>query len=69
MTRARTPSTVEPVRLRRFRPNPLKVDWVVAAALAVVGELEVWLGSGSVTHHHRIAIGISMAVMAGTVPN
>ena len=55
------------MRLGRFRLNPLKVDWVVAVALAVVGELEVWLGSGSVTHHHRIAIGISMAVMAATV--
>ena len=58
---------MEPVRLRRFRPNPLKVDWVVAAALTVVGELEVWLGSGSVTHHHRVAIGSAMVVFAALV--
>jgi signal transduction histidine kinase len=55
------------MRLPRFHPNPVKVDWVVAAALAVVGELEIWLGSGSVTHHHRLAIAIATTVTAATV--
>jgi len=55
------------VRLLRFRPDPLKVDWVLAAGLAVVGELEVWLGSGTITHHHRVAIGAGMVVLAALV--
>jgi signal transduction histidine kinase len=32
-----------------------------------VGEAEIWIGSGVVTHHHRVAIGTSMLVMAATV--
>src|SRR5205085_2601082 len=55
------------MRLGRFRLDPLKVDWFVAVVLLVVGELEVWLGSGSVTHHHRVAIGAGMAVLAALV--
>jgi signal transduction histidine kinase len=55
------------MRLGRFRLDPLKVDWFVAAVLVVVGELEVWLGSGSVTHHHRVAIGAGLVVLAALV--
>jgi signal transduction histidine kinase len=55
------------MHLRRFRSDPLKVDWVLAALLAVLGEVEIWFGSGSVTHHHRVAIGIAMLVFAALV--
>ena len=58
---------MEPMRLGRFRLDPLKVDWALAVVLVVVGELEVWLGSGSVTHHHRVAIGSAMVVFAALV--
>jgi signal transduction histidine kinase len=55
------------VRLLRSRPDPLKVDAALAVVLAVAGELEVWLQSGSVTHHHRVAIGAGMIVLAALV--
>ena len=55
------------MRLGRFRLDPLKVDWFLAVVLLVVGELEVWLGSGSVTHHHRVAIGSAMVLFAALV--
>jgi signal transduction histidine kinase len=55
------------MHFRGFRPDPLKVDWILAAVLVVVGELEVWLGSGSVTHHHWVAIGLVMAVLPALV--
>ena len=57
-------ANVVPMRLGRLRLDPLKVDVALAAVLAVTGELEVWLGSGSVTHHHRVAIGAGMVVLA-----
>src|SRR5438552_6705173 len=67
MTQAGTPSTLQTMHLRGFRPDPLKVDAVLAVLLAVVGEVEIWIGSGVVTHHHRVAIGSSMLAMAATV--
>src|SRR5436309_2448386 len=35
------------------RPDPVKLDWAVAALLAVGGQLEVWLGNGA--HGERLA--------------
>ena len=49
--------------LRRFRVDPLKRDWVVAALLAIAAELEIWLGTGA--SHERLvaaAIGSTVAV-------
>jgi signal transduction histidine kinase len=37
-------------RVRRFRPDPVRVDYVAAALLTVVAELEIWLG-GEVDSH------------------
>ena len=51
------------LRLRRFGPDPLTVDRVLAAALTVAAELEVWLGSDAA--QHRLAAGlVAPAVMA-----
>jgi signal transduction histidine kinase len=55
------------MRLARLRLDPVKVDWALGVVFAAVGELEVWLGSGSVTHHHRVAIGAGMIVLAALV--
>src|SRR5919108_940874 len=53
------------MHLRRFRPDPLKLDWAVAAALAVVSQIEVWLGNGA--EHHRLGVAIASLLMAATV--
>jgi signal transduction histidine kinase len=49
----------------RFRPDPVKLDWAVAALLAVVGQLEVWLGNGA--HGERPVIAISGTILAAAV--
>jgi signal transduction histidine kinase len=50
-------------RLRRFRPDPLKLDRTLAAVLTVVAELQVWLG-GSAGHHRVAAALVAPAVTA-----
>ncbi|HET8892757.1 MAG TPA: sensor histidine kinase [Gaiellaceae bacterium] len=40
-------------RLRRFRPDPLRLDRTLAALLTVGAELQVWLGGGA--GHHQLA--------------
>jgi signal transduction histidine kinase len=49
----------------RFRPDPVKLDWAVAALLAVGGQLEVWLGNGA--HGERLVIAVSGTVLAAAV--
>src|ERR671930_1020756 len=53
------------MRLLRFRPDPPKLDWAIAALLAVGGQLEVWLGNGA--HGERLVIAISGTLLAATV--
>lgn len=43
-------------RLRRFRPDPLRLDRTLAALLTVAAELQVWLGGGA--GHHRVAAAV-----------
>jgi signal transduction histidine kinase len=68
MTGRWPPSTVGFVRarlarLRRFRPDPLRLDRTLAALLTVGAELEVWLGSGA-AHERLVAAVIAPAVTA-----
>jgi signal transduction histidine kinase len=53
------------MRFRRFRPDLMKLDWAVAALLAVGGQLEVWLGNGA--HGERAVIAISGTILAAAV--
>ena len=53
------------LRLRGFRIDPLKVDLIVAAALAIVSELEAWVGT--VGGRERLVITVAGPLMAGTV--
>ena len=50
-------------RLRRFRPDPVKLDWALAALLTVGSELAIWLG-GDVARHRLGAALIAPAIMA-----
>jgi signal transduction histidine kinase len=50
-------------RLRRFRPDPLKLDQTLAAVLTIVAELQVWLG-GSAGHHRVAAAVVAPAITA-----
>lgn len=50
-------------RLRRFGPDPLKLDRALAALLAIGAELEVWLGNGA-AHERLVAAVIGLAVPA-----
>ncbi len=61
MTERPVGSTLEPVRtrlsrLRALRLDPLKVDWLIAALLTLLLELEVWLGGAA--DHERLAIAL-----------
>jgi signal transduction histidine kinase len=47
------------------RPDPVKLDWAVAAVLAVGGQLEVWLGNGA--HGERLVIAVSGTILAAAV--
>jgi signal transduction histidine kinase len=51
--------------MRIPRPDPVKLDWAVAALVAVGGQLEVWLGNGA--HGERPAIAISGTILAAAV--
>jgi signal transduction histidine kinase len=70
MTGSRPTSSVGVVRahlarLARFRPDPLNLDRMLAALLAVGAELEVWLGSGAA--HERLVAAVVAPALAGTV--
>ena len=53
-----------PLRLGGFRIDPVKLDVVLAAALAVGSELEAWFGS--VTGRERLVVAIAGPLMAST---
>jgi signal transduction histidine kinase len=54
-----------PLRLGGFRIDPVTLDVVLAAALAVGSELEAWFGS--VTGRERLVVAIAGPLMASTV--
>ena len=54
-----------PLRLGGFRIDPVKLDLLLAAALAIGSELEVWFGS--VTGRERLVVAIAGPLMAATV--
>jgi signal transduction histidine kinase len=54
-----------PLRLGGFRIDPVKLDVVLAAALAVGSELEAWFGG--VTGRERLVVAIAGPLMASTV--
>jgi len=49
--------------LRHFRPDPLRVDRILAILLTVGAELAIWLG-GDAAHHRQGAALIAPAMMA-----
>src|SRR5438093_1031425 len=51
--------------MRIRRPDPVKLDWAVAALLAVGGQLEVWLGTGA--HGERPVVATSGTILAAAV--
>jgi signal transduction histidine kinase len=51
--------------LRRFRVDPLKLDWVVAALLTIAAELQIWLGTGA--SHERLVAAVIGPAIAATV--
>ena len=53
------------MRLHLPRPDPVKLDWAVAAVLAVGGQLEVWLGNGA--HGERLVVATSGIILAAAV--
>ena len=53
------------MRFRRIRLDPLKLDWAIAALLAVGGQAEVWLGTGA--HGERVVVAIGGLVVAAAV--
>ena len=52
-------------RLGGFRIDPVKLDLVIAATLAITSELEAWLGG--VTGEERLVLAVAGPLMAGTV--
>ena len=54
-----------PMRLGGFRIDPVKLDVILAAALAVGSELEAWFGS--VTGREQLVVAIAGPLMASTV--
>jgi signal transduction histidine kinase len=53
------------LRLGGFRIDPVKFDRILAAALAIVSELETWFGS--VTGRERLVVAVAGPLMASTV--
>jgi len=53
------------LRLGGFRIGPVKLDVILAAALAIGSELETWFGS--VTGRERLVVAVAGPLMAGTV--
>jgi signal transduction histidine kinase len=54
-----------PLHLGGFRIDPIKLDVLLAAALAIGSELEVWFGT--VTGRERFVVAIAGPLMAATV--
>jgi signal transduction histidine kinase len=52
-------------RLGGFRIDPVKLDLVLAAILAITSELEAWFGG--VTGQERLVVAVAGPLMAGTV--
>lgn len=52
-------------RFGGFRIDPVRLDLVLAALLAITSELEAWLGS--VTGKERLVVAVAGPLMAGTV--
>src|SRR5260221_8049687 len=68
MTDQRVTSTVtllpaRPAGFGRLRPAPLRLDWAVAAVLAVAAEVQVWLG-GIAAHERLVPAVVGVAVTA-----
>src|SRR5947208_16282091 len=53
------------LRLGGFRIGPVKLDVILAAALAIGSELETWFGS--VTGQERLVVAFAGPLMASTV--
>jgi hypothetical protein len=53
------------LRLGGFRIDPVRLDLIVAAVLAIVSELEAWFGSAS--GQEQVVIAIAGPLMASTV--
>jgi len=53
------------LRVRGFRIDPVRLDVVIAAALAIASELEAWLGSA--TGSEQLVLAVAGPLMAGTV--
>src|SRR5438105_3049932 len=51
--------------LRRFRPDPLKVDRALAVLLTVGAQLEIWLSSE--VPHHRLVGALVAPVVTGSL--
>jgi signal transduction histidine kinase len=49
--------------LRRLRPDPLVLDWVLAVLLTVGAQLQIWLGSDGAGHQLWAALA-ALAIMA-----
>jgi signal transduction histidine kinase len=49
--------------LRRLRSDPLRLDWALAAALALAAEVQVWLG-GIATHERVVPALVAVVVTA-----
>jgi signal transduction histidine kinase len=53
------------VRLRSSRPDPRKLDWLIAALLTLGLELEDWLGNGA--SHERVPAALLGAIVTAAV--
>ena len=53
------------LRLGGFRIGPVRLDVILATALAIGSELEAWVGS--VTGRERLVVAFAGPLMAGTV--
>jgi signal transduction histidine kinase len=51
----------------RVRLDPRTVDLVLAAALSVVAQLEVWLGNGNTADHHRVVAAAVSLLATGAI--
>jgi signal transduction histidine kinase len=55
------------VRLPRVRIDPERLDLIVAAALTVAAQLEVWLGNGNHADHNRAVAAVVSLLATGSV--
>jgi signal transduction histidine kinase len=69
MTATSPPFTVTRVDVRlptlaRSRPDPARVDLLLAVVLTVTAQLEVWLGNGNADHHRVVAAIVALLTTA-----